>query len=133
MFPSVFFKHRNKLSSSSSHKPLQKIVAGFTLIEVALTLGALGIASGLAIPVFRRYVVRNDVEIARQNITQAIERAKFLSQVGMNDSQWGFSTDAIPGRGVLFMGRTFAERDPAFDELYTLNDILIHPYYFSIN
>jgi hypothetical protein len=116
-----FFSSQKK---TSAHTISQRIVAGFTLVEVAITLGALGIAAGLTVPMYRRYMVRNDVEIARQNIAQGIERAKFLSQVGMNDSEWGFSTDAIPGRGVLFMGRSFAERNSAYDELYTVSDSL---------
>jgi hypothetical protein len=103
---------------------LHKVRHGFTAVEVALTITALGIAGALIIPNYFRYIARNNIEIARQNIAQGIERAKFLSQVGMNDSEWGFSTDAIPGRGVLFMGSSFALRDAAFDELYSIPETI---------
>lgn len=92
----------------------------FTAIETLLVVGVLGISATLAVPLYRQYLLRNDLEIARQNVAQGIERAKFLSQVAMNDSAWGFSTDAIPGRGVIFMGDNFAVRNTSFDELYAL-------------
>jgi len=94
--------------------------SGFTAIELLLTLGIITVSVGLSIPMYRQYLIRNDLEIARQNVAQGIQRAKFLSQVSMNDSGWGFSTDALPGRGVLFMGDNYATRDTDFDEMYTL-------------
>lgn len=103
---------------------LRKARHGFTAVEVTLTITALGIAGALIIPNYFRYIARNNIEIARQNIAQGIERAKFLSQVGMNDSNWGFSTDAIPGRGVLFMGESFALRNTSFDELYSIPETI---------
>ena len=97
---------------------------GFTAIELLLTISIIAISTAIAIPLYRQYLVRNDLEIARQNVAQGIQRAKFLSQVSMNDSRWGFSTDAVPGRGVLFMGDSYATRDTDFDELYSLPDTI---------
>ncbi len=97
---------------------------GFTLIEVMMTMGVLGMATSLSVPMYRQYMLRNDLEIGTQNIAQGIERAKYLSQVAMNDSSWGFSTDSLPGRGVLFMGDSYATRNPLFDELYSLPQTL---------
>jgi hypothetical protein len=94
--------------------------SAFTALEIAVVLAVLSIAAGISVPMYQRYMARSNIEIARQNIAQGIERAKFLSQVGMNDSKWGFSTDSIPGRGVLFMGESFAERDSAYDEMYAV-------------
>ena len=94
--------------------------SGFTAIELLLTLGIITVSAGLSIPMYRQYLIRNDLEIARQNVAQGIQRAKFLSQVSMNDSGWGFSTDALPGRGVLFMGDNYATRNTDFDEMYSL-------------
>jgi type II secretory pathway pseudopilin PulG len=93
---------------------------GFTAIELLLAIGLITISAGMAVPVYRQYLIRSDLEIARQNISQGIQRAKFLSQVAMNDSAWGFSTDALPGRGVLFMGDSYAGRDTDFDEEYSI-------------
>jgi len=94
--------------------------SAFTAVEVLLVLGTLGISATLTVPMYRQYLLRNDLEIGRQNVAQGIQRAKFLSQVAMNDSSWGFSTDSVPGRGVLFMGSNYATRDTSFDELYSL-------------
>ena len=95
--------------------------SGFTAIEILLVLGVVGASSGFSMPLYRSYIARSDLEIARQNIAQGLERARFLSQVAMNDSGWGFSTNAVPGRGVLYMGSTYASRDTDFDELYTIS------------
>jgi hypothetical protein len=94
--------------------------SAFTLAEIMLVIATLFVVTSVSIPLYNRYIARNSMEIARQNIAQGLERAKLLSQIGMNDSAWGFSTIAIPGRGVLFMGDSFATRNPAFDELYSI-------------
>ncbi len=94
--------------------------AGFTLIEIIMVTGMIGMATSLSVPLYRQYMLRNDLEIAAQNISQGLERAKYLSQIAMNDSSWGFSTDSLPGRGVLFMGESYATRNALFDELYSL-------------
>jgi len=98
----------------------KKLRRGFTAIEVILTMGTVALATGLSVPMYRQYVMRNDLEIARQNVAQGMQRARFLSQVAMNDSSWGYSTDAVPGRGVLFMGNNYATRNTAFDEMYSI-------------
>jgi len=77
-------------------------------------------STGFAVPLYRQYIIRNDLEIARQNITQALQRARFLSQVGMNDSGWGFAAGVMPGEGTLFMGASYATRDPGYDESYAI-------------
>jgi Tfp pilus assembly protein FimT len=97
-----------------------KLRRGFTIAEVLIVVGLIGLVVSVSMPMYNRYIARNSMEIARQNVAQGLERAKFLAQTGMNDSAWGFSTIAIPGRGVLFMGDSFATRNPAFDELYSI-------------
>ena len=97
---------------------------GFTAIELLLVLGILTITSGLSIPMYRQYLIRSDLEISRQNITQGLQRARFLSQVAMNDSAWGFATFGLPDRGILFMGDNFAERNQAYDEDYAIPDTI---------
>lgn len=94
--------------------------SGFTAIEIIMTIGTLAISMGMAVPIYRQYIIRNDLEIARQNVAQGLERAKYLSQVVMNDARWGFSTNEVPGRGVLFMGDSYALRNADFDELYSI-------------
>ena len=97
---------------------------GFTAIELLLTLGIITLSAGMAVPMYRQYLIRSDLEIARQNIAQGIERAKFLSQIAMNDSGWGFTTEASPDRGVLFMGDSYATRNEDFDEVYSISNTI---------
>lgn len=74
----------------------------------------------ISVPLYRNYMVRSDLEIAKMNVRQGVERAKFLAQMGADDSAWGFSTDAVPGRGVVFKGESYAMRDATFDEMYSI-------------
>ncbi|MDD5469202.1 MAG: prepilin-type N-terminal cleavage/methylation domain-containing protein [Candidatus Peribacteraceae bacterium] len=93
---------------------------GFTAIELLLVLGILAVTAGLSMPMYRQYLIRSDLEVSRQNISQGLQRARFLAQVAMNDSAWGFSTDGLPGRGILFMGGSFATRNAEYDEYYSI-------------
>ncbi|MDD3896857.1 MAG: prepilin-type N-terminal cleavage/methylation domain-containing protein [Candidatus Peribacteraceae bacterium] len=93
---------------------------GFTAIELLLVLGILATTASLSFPMYRQYLIRSDLEVSRQNIAQGLQRARFLAQVAMNDSAWGFSTDGLPGRGILFMGGSFAMRDAEYDEYYSI-------------
>src|SRR3989344_4280244 len=106
----------------------KRLRSGLTAVEMILTFGILSMAAGLIIPSYRDYLIRNDLELARQRVAQGIERAKFLSQVGMNDSSWGFAVVAIgesphDRRGVIFQGDSYIENDPN-NEYYPIPDTI---------
>lgn len=91
---------------------------GFTFIEGLLTIAILGVITGVSIPMYRMYEERSCVQLATENVSQAVNRARFLSQSVERDSGWGFSAE----HGVLFKGASYATRDPAFDESYPVGD-----------
>lgn len=62
----------------------------FTLIEMLLVIGIMGAVSGLTIPLYRQYAIRNDLSIARGAITQGVDRARALANAGKEGSAWGF-------------------------------------------
>ncbi len=87
---------------------------GFTLIEGLLVITIFGVIGGVSMPMYYRYQQRNDMSLAAENATEAINRACILSQLGEQDSGWGYSvTD-----GILFKGASYALRDSSFDESY---------------
>jgi prepilin-type N-terminal cleavage/methylation domain-containing protein len=88
--------------------------AGFTIIELLLTIAILGVISGISIPTYIQYQQTNDISLAAENVTEGINRACILSQLGEQDSGWGYSIV----NGVLFKGASYASRDASFDELY---------------
>lgn len=87
---------------------------GFTLLEVLLVVGILGMIAGVSIPMYRKYQVRNDLDLTAQQITQALGRAQLLARSGRGASAWGLH---VPS-GTIFAGASHGSRNSAFDEAY---------------
>ncbi len=88
----------------------------FGLIEVLIVIGVLGAVTTLSIPLYNEYQIRSDLELATQQTTQGLDRARLLSQSAERDSSWGFY---VPS-GTLYKGDSYAERDTAFDEVFAM-------------
>lgn len=92
--------------------------SAFTLIEGLIVIAILGILTGVTMPMYKEYRERTDLELAADQVTQGLSRAKLLSELNERDSPWGFSID----EGVLFKGGDYGTRDAAFDESYPIED-----------
>lgn len=99
---------------SSSSFPMKR--AGFALMEVILVIGILGAVTGMAVPLYRDYQIRNDLNLATEQVTQGLARARLLAQSAQEDDGWGFYVPA----GVLYKGDSYGDRDPSFDETYPM-------------
>jgi prepilin-type N-terminal cleavage/methylation domain-containing protein len=62
-----------------------KFLQGFTMIEVALSLSILAIMFAMSMPMYRIFMIRNDLDIATMNLVQNLRRAQTLSQVLIGD------------------------------------------------
>lgn len=89
---------------------------GFALLEVIMVVSLVGAIAGVGIPLYRDYQIRNDLNLATEQVTQGLARARLLSQAAQNDDNWGFFAPA----GVLYKGASYETRDPAFDETYPM-------------
>lgn len=89
---------------------------GFTLVEMLLILGILGIVASFSMPMLRSYQLRNDLARAKDQVIQGLERTKLLARSGKNDTVWSFY---IP-QGIIFSGSGFAARNTALDEIYPM-------------
>ncbi len=89
---------------------------GFSLLEVIMVVSLVGAVAGVGIPLYRDYQIRNDLNLATEQVTQGLARARLLSQAAQNDDSWGFYAPA----GVLYKGDSYATRDPEFDETYPM-------------
>ncbi len=89
---------------------------GFALIEMILVIGIMGVVGGMAIPLYRDYQIRNDLNLATEQVTQGLARARLLAQSGQDDSGWGFYVPA----GVLYKGDSYIGRDSSYDETYPM-------------
>lgn len=89
---------------------------GFALLEVVLVVGLVGAVAGVGIPLYRDYQIRNDLNLATEQVTQGLARARLRSQAAENDAAWGFYAPA----GVLYKGASYATRDTDYDETYPM-------------
>ncbi|MBU0458752.1 thrombospondin type 3 repeat-containing protein [Patescibacteria group bacterium] len=90
---------------------------GFTLIETAVTLAIVGVSAGLAVPMYRNYQISSDLDLATNQVVQALRGAQIRSQSGESDAQWGLY---VP-EGTIYQGESYVLREPGVDEKYSLS------------
>ena len=88
--------------------------AGFTLVELLLSLAVLGIVATISIPVYQSFQTKNDLDLAANTVVQSLRRAQILSQSGESASGWGVFIQ--PGSLVVFQGSSYSTRNSIFDE-----------------
>lgn len=89
---------------------------GYSLIEVIMVMAIISVVTGMTVPLYRAYQIRSDLNIATEQATQGIGRARFLAQGGEENDSWGFYVPA----GILFKGSSYAARDATYDETYPM-------------
>ena len=88
--------------------------AGFTLLEMLLSVAIIGMLAGLSVPVYESFNRRNDLDITAQTVTAMLRRAAAYARLGQNDSAWSV---AIQSNTItLFRGLDYATRNTAYDE-----------------
>ena len=90
--------------------------AGFTLIEMILSIAIIAIIAGISAPVYQSFQVRNDLDIAAVSVAHSLRRASALSQSVDGDISWGVALQS--GSITLFKGASYALRDAAYDEIF---------------
>lgn len=90
--------------------------AGFTLLELLLSVALISALAGLSLPVYRTLLSKNDLDIAAVSIAQSLRRAQALSQSVDGDTTWGVKTQS--GSIVIFKGASYAARDTTYDEIF---------------
>jgi prepilin-type N-terminal cleavage/methylation domain-containing protein len=93
---------------------------GFTLLEMLLSITIIGIMVGLSTPVYRSFLIRNDVDITLQSMANAIRRAQTYARGVSGDSVWSIEVQA--STITLFKGTVFASRDTNYDEVVSIPD-----------
>lgn len=88
--------------------------AGFTLIEMLLSVAIIGILVGLSAPVYESFTRRNDLDLTAQTLTATLRRAALYARAGNSDTTWGVHVDS--SAITLFQGADFASRNTNFDE-----------------
>ncbi|HLD81815.1 MAG TPA: prepilin-type N-terminal cleavage/methylation domain-containing protein [Patescibacteria group bacterium] len=88
---------------------------GFTFLELLLSIALIALISAFTIPIFQHFQVRNDLDIATQNIVQTMRRAQILAQTMKDDDTWGVAIEN--GSITLFKGE---ESGSDFDEVFDM-------------
>jgi prepilin-type N-terminal cleavage/methylation domain-containing protein len=100
--------------SSKQVSSLKFFHRGFTLPEVLLSLTLISIMGGMIIPMYRTFMVRNDLDIATIGIAQNLRRAQALSQSADGDTSWGLHVGV--GSILVYKGASYVSRDSLYDE-----------------
>lgn len=93
---------------------------GFTLIEILLTVTLLTVLVGVSLPLYRNFVLRTDLTVARDSIFASVSAARQRSQYNIADGGWGVYVTA--GSIVLFQGDSYASRDTEYDDVIAIAD-----------
>lgn len=87
---------------------------GFSFPEVLLSLALLGVIGGMTIPMYRTFMIRNDLDSAATTLAQTLRRAQSLSWSNDGDMTWGVRVGV--GSILLYKGPSYISRDSSFDE-----------------
>jgi prepilin-type N-terminal cleavage/methylation domain-containing protein len=84
----------------------------FTLIELMVVIGAMGLLFSLTIPALTGFRGSTDLQNSAEGALQALKRAEVETLASKGDSQWGvyFDTSVTPHRYTLFRGPSYALR-----------------------
>lgn len=101
-----------------SNVTCQMSTAGFTLLEVILSLAIVAILTGASLPVYRTLMTKNDLDIATVTVVQSLRRAQTLSMAVDGDTNWGVKIQS--GSITLFKGTSYSLRDTTYDEIFEI-------------
>lgn len=109
----------NMLSLFQQHPRHMNKKNGFTLLELLLAISMMGILAVLATPMYLSLQAENEMSITAITIEDILHRAQLKSQAVDGDSAWGVNIKT--GSLTIFKGQNFANRDQAFDEIFSLS------------
>ncbi len=95
---------------------------GFTLIELVIVVAILAVLSSALITDFVLWTKKTDVNTASQEFANVLRLAKNKALSSENNSQYGVYLNTLnsPSQYILFKGATYATRDSASDNIYSL-------------
>jgi prepilin-type N-terminal cleavage/methylation domain-containing protein len=95
---------------------------GFTLIELLLTVSIISVIGILSTGFYSRFLLQNAVANTSDQLIADLRKAQMYSMTGkynLTNTTWGvrYGSNTI----TLFLGSSYATRNSAFDETFTVN------------
>jgi prepilin-type N-terminal cleavage/methylation domain-containing protein len=87
---------------------------GFTMIEILLSFAIIGLIAGMTMPMYRTFMIRNDLDVAVSTVAQNLRRAQALAVSSDGDMTWGLHVGV--GGILIFKGPSYVLRNDMFDE-----------------
>ena len=95
---------------------------GFTLFEILIVLGILAVLMSLTLPMGLGFYGSQQLGSGSQGIVQALRKAQLQAISQERDSSFGVY---LAGHNyILFKGSSYASRDPLYDEVSDIPQIL---------
>jgi prepilin-type N-terminal cleavage/methylation domain-containing protein len=104
---------------------------GFTLVELILVIGIMGILAVSIRPVYGNWQAGAEGNRAAEELASLLRAARTKSLSGFNDSEYGIYFDNR--RFVLFQGRSYSSRNPAYDKTIEPAEFLEVSFNFAEN
>lgn len=98
-----------------------KNTKGFTLVELLIALGILGIITTLGTSFFSTSIGRNELVSASWEVVDTLRRAQTTGLSGKGNTEWGVHFETT--QYVLFDGGTYSAADPD-NVFFVLNPVL---------
>jgi len=95
-------------------KSTKKLSRGFTLVEIMLVVGIIGLLTTISTSVYNSFKTHENLEITTIGVVEAIRHAQGNSQSGKGDSSWGVKV--LASSAVIFKGSSYASRDTSADQ-----------------
>ena len=95
---------------------------GFTLVEILLVVGIIGILTVLFVPMGLDFYRTQQLDISSEALAQSIRRVQLKSMSAELDSKFGIYI--TNDNYILFKGDSYLERDAQYDETFDLPDIV---------
>lgn len=107
--------------------PSFRFQKGFTLIELLLVIAIITSVGAMTTAYMARFLTQNAVQNTQDQIVGDLRKAQFYTMMGRKGLNWGvYYNSSTPTTLYLYggTGTTFAARNSAFDETFSLNSTL---------
>lgn len=96
--------------------------AGFTLVEILLSLALLAGLAGLTLPVYQSFQNRNNLRTSTLSVVDSLRQARSFARANQHDAGW--SVRITNGEVLLFAGDDYVNRNADYDRPVVLPETL---------